>query len=693
MADRERTENEFLRTLRNLGFHSHEEYAREAFSRNRGLVSESEQLQLARSTVAIPGMGGVGGSHLITLVRCGVGRFHLSDFDTFEPGNVNRQYGARIPSFGVSKLDAMVTEALSINPFLQICRFPEGVNDCNMDAFLDGVDLVADSLDFFAFDVRRALFRKAREKGIPVVSAGPIGFSTAMLVFSPDHGMSFDEYFDITDDMDERDKIAAFLVGLTPKTKYMSYMDFDRVNQRSGRGPSLALACQLASGVVATEGLRILLRRGPLQPAPHYAQFDPYLRTYQRGRLLLGNRHPWQRLKRRMVRRMLDQNAERSAAGSADEPFPPRRPDVGGGVSREAIEYLLRAGIQAPSGDNAQPWRFVPDGATVAVHVDPEADRSFFNVRQLASIISCGAVVENMRVAASGCGLTCRIEPFPDSANPYHVASLEVASGGGVWEPLDDAIWERLTNRTMYRRLPLLDVVRTELEGAILGLDGARLHIVEEPSQLRRLARIVRRADRMRVAHRGLHEHFHSMVRYSESEARTKRDGFPLANLEAGVAGERFLMLTRPWAVMRTLSWLGLDRMFAAVAARGLQHCSGAALLTVPDSTPRDFLLGGRALQRVWLTLTRLGVALQPMTAVTLFWTRCQLEGETGFSSGQRRLLRGLWADYRGLFPEVDFERDGHVMLFRYGHGRRVAVRTLRKPIDAFLGQPRGRTD
>ena len=63
--------------------------------------------------------------------------------------------------------------------------------------------------------LRRTLFRRAAERGIWAVTAGPIGCSAAWLVFDP-NGMSFDEYFDINDSMSLFSQLVAFSVGLTP---------------------------------------------------------------------------------------------------------------------------------------------------------------------------------------------------------------------------------------------------------------------------------------------------------------------------------------------------------------------------------------------------------------------------------------------------------------------------------------------
>ena len=297
--------HDLLSRLKELGLTTKKKYMEEAFSRNIGILTREEQERLANAKIAIPGMGGVGGVHLTTLVRTGATKFHLADFDTFQPVNVNRQFGARVPDFGRPKLEVMAEEALNINPYLEIREFPEGINNANMDDFLDGVDVVLDGLDFFNFDTRRLLFNRAREKGIYVITAGPLGFSAAMLIFSPHAGMGFDEYFNISDNMPEEDKYLSFAMGLAPKATQIKYMDLSSVNLESKAGPSLNIACQLCSAMAATETVRIILKRGKVRPVPSYFQFDPYVQKYHKSRLRMGNRNPVQRIRMIAARIML----------------------------------------------------------------------------------------------------------------------------------------------------------------------------------------------------------------------------------------------------------------------------------------------------------------------------------------------------------------------------------------------------
>jgi len=89
-----------------------------AFSRNVGWVTAQEQQRLRSSRVAVAGLGGAGGFHLLTLARLGIGAFTLAEFDSFEVANFNRQPGASVSTLGRPKLDVMVEMARDINPEL-----------------------------------------------------------------------------------------------------------------------------------------------------------------------------------------------------------------------------------------------------------------------------------------------------------------------------------------------------------------------------------------------------------------------------------------------------------------------------------------------------------------------------------------------------------------------------------------------
>jgi sulfur-carrier protein adenylyltransferase/sulfurtransferase len=266
-----------------------------AFSRNIGWFTEDEQQILKSRRVAIAGLGGVGGSHLITLVRLGITKFNLSDFDEFSCENTNRQAGANIYSYDKKKLDTMVDMAKVINPDIDIKLFPEGINAENTAEFLENVDCYVDSLDFFALEARRLVFKLCAEKSIPATTAAPIGMGTAYLNFLPGK-MTFEEYFGL-DGFTENEQYLKFFLGLTPAALQKAYLvDPSKLDLANKKGPSTIVGCQLATGVTAAQVAKIFLNRGEILNVPWGLHFDAYLNKFKKTWRPGGNNNPFQRL-------------------------------------------------------------------------------------------------------------------------------------------------------------------------------------------------------------------------------------------------------------------------------------------------------------------------------------------------------------------------------------------------------------
>ena len=113
----------------------------EAFSRNVGWLTPDEQRVLRTKRVAIAGLGGVGGSHLLTLTRLGVERFTIADPDIFEVVNLNRQAGAYVSTCGQRKVEVLARMARDINPDLDLRTFDTEIDGGNVSAFLHDADL------------------------------------------------------------------------------------------------------------------------------------------------------------------------------------------------------------------------------------------------------------------------------------------------------------------------------------------------------------------------------------------------------------------------------------------------------------------------------------------------------------------------------------------------------------------------
>ncbi len=101
--------------------------------------------------------------------------------------------------------------------------------------------------------------------------------------------------------------------------------------------------------------------------------------------------------------------------------------------------------------------------------------------------------------------------------------------------------------------------------------------------------------------------------------------------------------------------------------------------MTIDGIDDLDFIKGGQAIERVWLTASCLGLALQPMTAITLFYLRWMQEGKSTFLKKHQKVLEKIYGDYKQIFPVVGDENYRQIMLFRFGYAENIRIRTLRR--------------
>jgi molybdopterin/thiamine biosynthesis adenylyltransferase len=270
------------------------------FSRNIGLLREHEQAQLLQARVAVVGAGGVGGLHILTLARLGLGKFNIADPDSFEAANVSRQFGAANSTYGRNKAVVLAEMVKDINPQAEVTVFTEGVTEQNLVEFLGDSKVLVDGIDFFEFTTRRKIFIAAREKGIYAVTCAPLGFGSTLQTFSPD-GMDFDTYFGTNENQSYERNLAAFAAGLAPNPYHISYLDLSRVRMKDKTGPAVAPACTLAASLLSTEVVKIITGSQKVYAVPHYIQIDMYKRKLKKGYLWFGGNNPLQKLKTEII--------------------------------------------------------------------------------------------------------------------------------------------------------------------------------------------------------------------------------------------------------------------------------------------------------------------------------------------------------------------------------------------------------
>jgi molybdopterin/thiamine biosynthesis adenylyltransferase/nitroreductase len=640
-----------------------------AFSRNLGWLTEQEQAVLRLKRVAIAGLGGVGGVHLLTLTRLGLGAFTVADGDVFELANFNRQAGASLSHVGQKKSDVMAAMARDINPELDLKILPDGVTDANLDEFLKDADLYLDGLDFFALEIRRKVFRRCGQLGIPAVTAAPIGMGSAVLNFLPGK-MSFDDYFRFREGKPE-ENLLKFLVGLSPRMLHVPYlMDDTRADLHAERVPSTPIGCELSAGLAASQVVKILLNRGDVLAAPRGLHFDAYRNRMVKTWRPWGNANPLQRVMLAVAKRKM---LAKKPVSKFPETLAP------GATPAERVLDLAR---WAPSGDNLQQWRFERKGADRFRIYGDNFSRDVYFLTPWPKMLALGGLLETVAVAATGEGRRAVFERPAGNADTdkeivYDVALLE--DTGVTPSPLLPFVRIRTTQRRAMTRRPLTAAQKTALEDAAAPY---RVLWLDDKAHRKALAHLASRYAKIRLT---IPEAFDVHRKVIEWGARYSRDRIPD---QAIGLDEPTLKLMR-WAMK---SWKRVDFMNRFMAGTLMprfqlelkpgRNAAGYVSLLAPEPLRAidDFVAAGRAMQRFWLTLTRLGLQFQPAMAPLIFDS--YVREEIGFTAKREALMAA-----KELSPRLAqvLGPGNHAFLGRIGVGAAPKARSLRRPLSDFL--------
>ena len=139
-------------------------------SRTAALIGTEGFFRLQHASVAVFGIGGVGGHLAEALARAGVGRIHLIDRDVVSLSNINRQAVALHSTVGQPKAEVMAARIKDINPACEVtssvCFYlPENAHEFDLSAY----DFVADCVDTVAAKIELAI--RCEAAGTPLIAA------------------------------------------------------------------------------------------------------------------------------------------------------------------------------------------------------------------------------------------------------------------------------------------------------------------------------------------------------------------------------------------------------------------------------------------------------------------------------------------------------------------------------------------
>lgn len=342
----------------------------------------------------------------------------------------------------------------------------------------------------------------------------------------------------------------------------------------------------------------------------------------------------------------------------------------------EKIREILELAIHAPSGDNAQPWKFTIKNQEIYLYNLREADVTLYNFRHRGDFVAHGAVLENIVLTAAHEGYQTQLALFPDPTNPNLVAIVSLEKSQPQTDPLYPGILKRATNRKPYKTIPLTAQQRDALISAFKNFDGARLILLEDKEKIVSLARILSLNERLILENYYIHKGLFSYIRWTKQDEEKYRTGLYIKTLELKPLQEFAFKMFRKWPVIKLLGKLGIPKLVAKDSAKLYAASAGYGLIVVENESDQAFVLAGRMLQRIWLTITMLGLSLQPTVALLYLAQRINAGETKEFSSKQVDLIKDADTRIRQIFG---LTKGVPVMLFRIGHSDPPSAKSLKR--------------
>jgi sulfur-carrier protein adenylyltransferase/sulfurtransferase len=354
------------------------------------------------------------------------------------------------------------------------------------------------------------------------------------------------------------------------------------------------------------------------------------------------------------------------------------------------LTTILGAARWAPSGDNTQPWRFeILSDLEVIIHGSDTRDWCVYDLQGHASQIAVGALLENIAIAASNQGLRVDFNLLTKSQDEQPIIRATLSpSSEIVPDPLFAWIERRVTQRRAFSWSALRPPDRAALEGS--PGPGYRVVWIEGNGGKARLARLLFRNAGIRLTIREAYEVHRRIIHWDSGFSEDRIPDRALGIDRAAVVLMKWVM--KSWGRVEFMnrylagSWLPRIEMDLVPALA----CAAHFLIVAdrPAQAMDEWLAGGRATQRFWLTATAQGLQLQPETTPVIFST--YVRDSIQFTADQRALEKAARLRQQLCAMVGEDSLDRAVFAGRVGYGQAPRWRSLRLPLSRLLVRQSG---
>lgn len=654
-----------------------EEFIAVRTNRNIYKITPEERDFLGKQKIGVVGLS-VGQSVSVTMaMERSFGEIRLADFDLLELTNINR-IRTGVHNLGIPKVAIVAREIKEIDPFLKVTCFWDGLTDENMDQFFcegGNLDVIIDECD--GLDVKILLRHKAKALGIPVVmdmsDRGTLDVERFDL--EPDrpilHGMiDHLDHTKIKDLKTNEEKIPYLLAMIGVKTlSNRLQASMCEVGQSITTWPQLASGVTLGGALCADVSRRIILNQ--------YHESGRYFIDLEE---LIGDKKPepapGYEIQEYFAAPLTTEEMQSATAGLFSETIL---------LDQSKIEQLVGTAILAPTAGNNQPWKWFINNDRLFLFHDEQHSISWGDYDNITSNIGFGAAIENLKIEAGKLGLQATTTLFPNVENKRLVASFSFQESATAYgSELAPAIGLRLTNRKKGNGEKINQEVVASLKNTAQAIEGASFELVEGQDKLQQIADIVSKVERIRFLHpQGHHDFYTQEIRWTDEEVNDTKTGLDIKSLELSESDKTGLLVASNPEVIKLLNNWGGGAAFEKLSKNAILTSSGIGMVTMPEYSAENYIKGGEAVQRIWLSANLNGLSVHPISAPLFLFARLSQGQGVEMTPTMVEELTSLQESLLKVFPTL-VEKQG-IFMFRLSYADEASVRSLRKPLEDII--------
>lgn len=271
------------------------------------------------------------------------------------------------------------------------------------------------------------------------------------------------------------------------------------------------------------------------------------------------------------------------------------------GSLSEKMNFLLRYAILAPSGHNTQPWLFkIVGNNTIEIYADRSRALPLVDPDDRELIISCGAALYHLRLAANHFGIANEVQLLPDKNDPDLLARVrfkEDDNKGTIKKqadsdaPLFEAIAMRRSNRSPFENTRLPDDLLASLKDSASAY-GAWLDVIDDDEDKKNtLADLISQGDKIQLSDKRFRRELAAWIHPNRSKSQDGMPGYA-HGMTSDIASHLGPFLIRTFDIGK------------GQAAKDKELASGSPVLAVLGTDadePLNWIQIGQALQRILL--------------------------------------------------------------------------------------------